>query len=222
MPKIIKPAGGPFTTADITVDSSGRIIAASTGTAGGNNMKPVLWSVGPNSGTFTSNASKVLIYAASAGGGGGGRGPGSNSGRGGGPGFIGIFSDSITAPFTAPYAIGSVGTSATGNGTGNAGGNTAFGNILTISGGNGGQHGQPGQNPGNNGTVTSGTADVTGVTSNNSYQKMFMFGQAGNQITGTPSFRGVSVGGKGQSNDSTGQPGIDGQAGALLVYTDSL
>ena len=35
MPKIIKPAKGTFTTADITVDSSGRIIAASTGSAGG-------------------------------------------------------------------------------------------------------------------------------------------------------------------------------------------
>jgi hypothetical protein len=220
MPKIIKPAGGTFTTADITVDSSGRIIAASTGTAGGNNMKPALWSVGPNSGTFTSNASKILIYAASAGGGGGGR-SSVTDGRNGGMGFIGVFSDSITAPFTAPYSIGASGTGATGNTAGNAGGNTVFGNILTISGGNGGQRGSP--NPsqtqeGNIGAVTTGTADITGTADNDSYREMFMFGTAGVQYyPGTQSYyRGVSVGGKGDPGETTGGPG------ALLVYTDSL
>jgi len=34
MPKIIKPAKGSFTTADITIDSSGRVIAASSGAGG--------------------------------------------------------------------------------------------------------------------------------------------------------------------------------------------
>ena len=31
MPKIIKPAKGTFTTADITVDGTGRVVAASSG-----------------------------------------------------------------------------------------------------------------------------------------------------------------------------------------------
>ena len=35
MPKIIKPAKGTFTTADITIDGSGRVISAASGSAGG-------------------------------------------------------------------------------------------------------------------------------------------------------------------------------------------
>ena len=35
MPKIIKSAKGEFTTANITVDSSGRVVTASSGSGGG-------------------------------------------------------------------------------------------------------------------------------------------------------------------------------------------
>ena len=34
MPRIIKPVKGSFTTADVTIDSSGRVIAATSGSAG--------------------------------------------------------------------------------------------------------------------------------------------------------------------------------------------
>ena len=35
MPRIIKSAKGTFSTADITIDSSGRVVTAATGSAGG-------------------------------------------------------------------------------------------------------------------------------------------------------------------------------------------
>ena len=59
MPRIIKPAVGSFTASNITVDSSGRVITASSG-AGAANMEMVLFRQGPTSGTYTSgnNASK--------------------------------------------------------------------------------------------------------------------------------------------------------------------
>ena len=72
MPRIIKPAVGSFTASNITVDSSGRVITASSG-AGAANMEMVLFRQGPTSGTYTSgnNASKFQAYLAAGGGGGG-------------------------------------------------------------------------------------------------------------------------------------------------------
>ena len=64
MPRIIKPAVGTFTTADITVDSSGRIIAASTGSAGGNNMVRTFDSSSPNKisiATILSKETQLII-----------------------------------------------------------------------------------------------------------------------------------------------------------------
>ena len=73
MPKIIKPAKGTFTTADITVDSSGRIVAAATGSAGGGvNVAKNFFDTG--SGTWTANANATSASAFIKGGGGGGGG----------------------------------------------------------------------------------------------------------------------------------------------------
>ena len=101
MPKIIKPANGSFTTADITVDSSGRIIAASTGSAGGSFISATGGDVVTEEGNykvhrFNSDGNFVVSsvgsgdpesaavdYVVVAGGGGGGAG---GSGRGGGGG----------------------------------------------------------------------------------------------------------------------------------------
>ena len=87
MPRIIKPAKGTFTTADITVDGTGRVVAASSGTAGGNNMVLRELITGPASGTFTANSSATKIVAyVGAGGASGGGGDNDNNGNPGGAG----------------------------------------------------------------------------------------------------------------------------------------
>ena len=93
MPRIIKPAVGSFTASNITVDSSGRVITASSG-AGAANMEMVLFRQGPTSGTYTSGniASKFQAYLAAGGGGGGnpvpGPEPAGNVGGSGGSGVV--------------------------------------------------------------------------------------------------------------------------------------
>ena len=54
MPKIIKSAKGTFTTADITVDSSGRVISAASGSGGAaGNLVATFGDTGPSSGNYT-------------------------------------------------------------------------------------------------------------------------------------------------------------------------
>ena len=69
MPRIIKSSKGTFTSSTVTIDSSGRVIAAASG-AGGAVMKPKLFATGPPTGTYTSNGNSITIYASSGGGGG--------------------------------------------------------------------------------------------------------------------------------------------------------
>ena len=80
MVKIIKMAKGAFTTTDITVDSSGRVIKASSGSAGGGAFEPKLIAEGPASGNHTTSGNTstigVYIYAGGGGGGAGGNGVG--------------------------------------------------------------------------------------------------------------------------------------------------
>ena len=87
MTKIIKSAKGTYTTADITVDGSGRVISAASGSGGAaGNLVGTFGSVGPSSGNYTASpgANFIVAYVAG-GGGGGGRSPGSvNGGAGGG------------------------------------------------------------------------------------------------------------------------------------------
>jgi len=73
MPRIIKSAKGTFTSATITVDGQGRVVAASSGSAGG---KGFVFAVGAsNNETVTYTASPLAtgdIYGALIGGGGAG------------------------------------------------------------------------------------------------------------------------------------------------------
>ena len=164
MPRIIKSAKGSFTSSSVTIDSSGRVITASSG-AGGAVMTPKVFATGPATGTYTSNGNTVTIFAASGGGGGAGvdtSGPNNVNGGAGGYGVQGIFTDSITPPFSQPYAVGAPG--ARGNraipgNAGSAGGATNVANLITLNGGNAGNAGpeQAPGNPGNPGTAAEGT-----------------------------------------------------------------
>jgi|TARA_R110002012_G_scaffold8463_1_gene39005 hypothetical protein len=143
MPRIIKPAKGSFTTADITVDSSGRVIAASSGAGGDGSYVPRLIKNGPASGNIThpSNASKFYAYGFG-GGGGGGRpaAPNANGAAGrGGVGGFGFFSGNITGGATLAYAVGAGGNAGVNQEQpGGAGGATTVTNLLTVNGGGGG------------------------------------------------------------------------------------
>ena len=121
MPKIIKPSTGAFTLASLSIDSSGRVFSASSGTAGGGNMVPTFAEYGPGTGTYTASNNANFVGAYLVGGGGGGQGP--NNGQGG-PGGFGYFTAPISPPFSGPYTIGEGGNSTNTNGT--AGNNANF------------------------------------------------------------------------------------------------
>jgi hypothetical protein len=160
MPKIIKPATGAFTLASLSIDSSGRVFSASSGTAGGGNMVPTLAEYGPGSGpgTYTAGNNANFVGAYLVGGGGGGQGP--NNGQGG-PGGFGYFTAPISPPFSGPYTIGSAGDSTNGNGT--AGTATNLTNIGTANGGGGG-------GPSSTGSVGNCTAGPIGTLTTMNFQ----------------------------------------------------
>ena len=140
-----------YTLASITVEAQGRITTASSGSAGGGGW---VWNtagfLASGSGNYAASptATKIGCYL-QAGGGGGGVGNSHVAGTGG-YGGAGYYNDDVTAPFSAPYAVGSKGNNAN---PGNAGGVTNFHNFQ-VNGGNGGQGQTPaGGSPGNPGTV---------------------------------------------------------------------
>jgi hypothetical protein len=226
MPRIIKSAKGSFTSSSITVDSSGRIITASSG-AGAAVMKPVLYAEGPASGTFNSNGNQVTIYAASGGGGGGGMsesGPNTTVGGNGGFGVQGIFTSDITPPFSQPYAVGGGGAAGPpgpgpqGN-PGQAGQATSIANLFTLNAGNQGNSGPENTNgnPGNAGTVGSGTflktvIPGTGTTIQNNVANTFQFGIAA----------AYGAGGLGGTRNQSGMQQVQsGKKGLLYIFDNS-
>jgi len=163
MPKIIKVAKGTYTASDITVDSDGRVITASSGSAGAN-LVATFGAVGPSSGNYTAQpgANYIVAYVAG-GGGGGGRSPGTVYGAAGG---FAAYATPISQPYSKTYSIGARGTGQQAQGGGgNAGGATTFGSPATVTsnGGNGG--GGPGGSQGSVGTVSGETMDLTSIGS---------------------------------------------------------
>ena len=208
MPRIIKLAKGDFTVSSITVDSSGRVITASSGTAGGGANELALAAIGGQSGTYTANANanRIAAYMAAGGGGGGSRDANQNNvGGDGGAGGYGLFSFSIPGhPFSQPYAAGSGGAGNTTpngfQGPGVAGGQTTIANVGTANGGGAGVANND-QN-GSDGTAPSATLDLT--PSPGPARQIVIPGK-------------TALGGQGKQGNPQGG-GQTGSTGALLVY----
>ena len=210
MPRIIKSSKGTFTSSTVTIDSSGRVIAAASG-AGGAVMKPKLFATGPATGTYTSNGNSITIYASSGGGGGSGvanSGPNNLTGGSGGYGVQGIFTSDITPPFSQPYAVGGPGARGNNGGPGNngsAGGATNVANLITLNGGNGGTYGGESgpHTAGNPGTAAQGSflanfnSNANNGASINDSNLAVIKGKFGNGGTGTQRNTAGISGGKG-------------------------
>tara|TARA_R100001443_G_scaffold95368_3_gene101916 strand:+ start:290 stop:952 length:663 start_codon:yes stop_codon:yes gene_type:complete len=212
MPRIIKSSKGTFTSSTVTIDSSGRVIAAASG-AGGAVMTPKLFATGPATGTYTSNGNSVTIYASSGGGGGSGvSNTGGNNIRGGagGYGVQGIFTSDITPPFSQPYAVGGPGArgnNASSGNNGSAGGATNVANLITLNGGNGATYAgeNTNGNPGNPGTAAEGSflanatfnSSANNGASTNDSNLVVIKGKFGNGGTGTQRNTAGISGGKG-------------------------
>ena len=168
MPRIIKPAVGSFTASNITVDSSGRIVAASSG-AGAANMVKTFARGTAETATFTAQptTTKLHLYMSGGGGGGGGGVP-AGAGRDGGMGGFGFFNVPVSQPFSVPYTIGAGGAGGTNTNTGNvgsAGQASSFNTNLVANGGAGGQKHNASPEVGASGTLQNHTiAYINGDT----------------------------------------------------------
>ena len=218
MPRIIKSAKGTFTTSTVTIDSSGRVISAATGSAGGANQVPALMVTDGTNGAYTAsnnaNFGLAYVYGGGGGGGGGGNYPGNEGGDGGpgGEGALGVFGFPISGGESHNYTIGgggSGGTSAgpiTNGNAGSAGQATTLTNIGTANGGGGGGGGpRQGGNvntPGNAGTAP-GSLFVSAVI------------DAKKVHSGGVPYGGGGAGGPQGNPGGTGQTG---SGGALFIY----
>lgn len=140
---------GSYTNTSLTVDSKGRITAASSGAAASTTGQFNGIQVYTSGTTYTTNAgtNSVTLYMVGAGGGGGGvKAAGASAGGGGGGASGGwlVKNATVTASTGYTIAIGTAGTGGAGSGpnSGGTGGNTTFtngGSVYTAFGGGGGQ-----------------------------------------------------------------------------------
>jgi len=220
MPRIIKSAKGTFTTSTVTIDSSGRVVAAATGSAGGANLVPktLVLSQSPGSYTASNNANFGLayIYGGGGGGGGGGNHPGTSGGEGGvgAEGGMGVFGFPISGGESHNYTIGGGGSAGNAAGpitNGNAGQSgqaSTLTNIGTANGGGGGNGGPRQGSPGNPGSA--GTAPGSSFADASSDAKKIYSG-------GVP----YGAGGNGGPRMNPGGGGSTGDHGALMIYENT-
>ena len=197
-----------YTSASITVDADGRITAASSGSAGAGMGIPLLFAVGPASGTLTASptANRIGAYMYAGGGASAGSAPG--EGQGGGRGGFGFYNKPITQPFSQPYSVGGAGTApGPAPAAGNAGGNTTITNVGTVNGGSGGSGGSG--SPASSGNQPA--ASLTWPTGAITFMVGFGAGAGTNPQTPQPGMCGMLV----------QAPGKNGTQGALLVFENS-
>ena len=221
MPRIIKPAKGTFTAANITVDSSGRVVTAASGAAAANMILTGIHTA-PQSGAqsnhvTSANTNKMHVYLRGGGGGGGG---GQQGGRGGCGGFGACSVPVSSAPATVPFSIGAgSGQLPDPNSPGATGGTTTFDSNHNALGGNGGGRGPSPGNPGTMGNVGPNAVANYGSPSSPMTEAQFVYTAFGG---------GVGTQDVGGGNDTTDYsfPGVggkragSGRQGMALVYED--
>jgi|TARA_R110002020_G_scaffold262606_2_gene477053 hypothetical protein len=208
MPKIIKSAKGTFTASNITVDSSGRVITASSGAGAANMIMTESLSNNTTAGTFTANpaANKIHLYLRGGGAGGGGGNPGPHGD--GGHGGFGVWSIPISQPYAVPYSMGAGNAlQPDTNVPGAAGGASTFDTNQVANGGNGGGRGPSPGNPGSPGNAPGSLIDFSQPTNALMTPYMLAFQMASGELVPTTAAPITHTGAGGPGPGGTGGPG---------------
>lgn len=210
MPRIIKSAKGTFSTADVTIDSSGRVVSASTGQAGGALDVVRLFDDQAGNGTYTANpgANNMSAFLKGGGGGGGGRNnsipdTAGRNGRTGGVGGFGYYFQPVSGGTTYNYTVGDSGNGGGQGQNGQAGSATNITNLATVNGG--GSGGAGGGNTGSHGNAPGAATDLN----------------ANVPSTGGSNVIHANKGTGGTGGTSSPAHGNSGTTGFILVYDNS-